>query len=176
MVWFGPVRSVSGLTRSVAAMDLSPAAREENETDRKSAQQRPVGSMQGRKAKRSAAGAIPEDAVDRYIFIRGAVMLTRNRWQASSDGRRNAGMQVCRNDSARVVGRGQAEQVEDRKRREPCKSACSSSAGVRAGPSRQVSDGSPRGGDGTRCRGNEVVCRYDRNHCTSTRSGQMRQR
>lgn len=55
MVWFGPVRSVSGLARSVAALDLSPAAREENETDRKSAQQRPVGSMQGRKAKRSEA-------------------------------------------------------------------------------------------------------------------------
>lgn len=27
------------------------------------------------------------------IFIRGALMLARNRWQASVDGRRNAGMQ-----------------------------------------------------------------------------------
>lgn len=84
-------------------------------------------------------------------------------------------MQVCRNDSARVVGRGQAGGGQPTLA-SPCGSACSSSAGVRAGPSRQVSDGSPRGGYRTRCRGSEVVCRCDRNHYASTGSDQMRRR
>lgn len=70
----------------------------------------------------------------------------------------------------------EGKQAEDRQRREPCGSACSRSAGVRAGPSRQVSDASPRGGYRTRCRGSEVVCRCDRNHYASTRSDQMRRR
>lgn len=41
----------------------------------------------------------------------------------------------------RRVWLDEGKQAEDRQRREPCGSACSSNAGVRAGSSRQVSDG-----------------------------------
>lgn len=86
-------------------------------------------------------------------------------------------MQVCRYAKMTRLGwLDEGKQTEDRQRREPCGSACSSNAGVRAGPSRQVSDGLLVVGIVQACRGSEVVCRCDRNHCASTRSDQMRRR
>lgn len=82
-------------------------------------------------------------------------------------------MQVCR--YAKMTRRGwldEGKQTEDRQRREACvRSACSSNAGVRAGPSRQVSDGLLVVGI---VQG--AVDRCDRNHCASTRSDQMSRR
>lgn len=62
------------LAGAVAALDLSPAARDiPDETDRKSAQQRPVGSMQGRtEAKFGGRGLFLKTLwIDVYLYEGG---------------------------------------------------------------------------------------------------------
>lgn len=82
LIWSGLVRSGLYLSWPVLSLlFICRLQREKNETDRKSAQQRPVGLMHGRKDEAQLGLFLKMLWMD--IFIRGALMLARNRWQAS---------------------------------------------------------------------------------------------